>query len=689
MLPYTLVRDADIVWRRLRRIGKWIRRHKMRTFALIVGSWLTMSLLGGHAIMAFAADGEGIQSLPFLSSLNPSDSGGVDLLHYVFLPVDRGHPLTSPTNFFVTQIADPIWMANIVGLSWGMWFLQFLITMEWVTWLTTPLEAIFKLIADAIAQIGWLTTGLIIAGIIVTVAFFRGQVATGLTKMLISVSAFALAGTALANPVGLVTGPDGLLGKARDAGGAIAASIASGDSSLLNQAPSADVSKQIVTDSLLGQVMDAWVRFPAQEVAFGHILEGQCAETFNKVMMEVGPLETGGNKVLDAIKACDPAAGEYAMHPTIANAFSAGIATFGSQILNLLAVGLGVILLIAIGYSVFSVGKWMIANFAVVATFGYQAWWGGLVGTFIGVIGVALALIVVSGFLSIVASVMTAMSGIPGLSTIAQLGILDVFVLTMIGVLIWQWIKAKKAGERLSERLARLTGGSSSGPKSHPIRKTIGRVAERYIGNKISGFGSSSKAAPIPSSSKPPRPKPEPMTSTTSSQQALPPGKPMLALNASPTSGKTTMKEKTGKLLTTGASVGLAAATGGTSAAVLALSKEGGKYVLQRGTKNVGKTKDKGAPTHANDSQRSKSRTSETPGSPSMQRPTFTGFGRRIEVDKDGVSKIAPREAPHRGGVYRITEAPTPKGTSPAKPSTSHLRERLQKAAAGARRTQR
>ncbi|KDA04608.1 hypothetical protein DC31_06360 [Microbacterium sp. CH12i] len=315
-----------------------------------------------------------------------------------------------------------------------------------------------------------------------------------------------------------------------------------------------------------------------------------------------------------------------------------------------------------------------------------------MVGTFIGVIGVALALIVVSGFLSIVASIMTAMSGLPGLSTIAQLGILDVFVLTMIGVLIWQWIKAKKAGERLSERLARLTGGGSSGPKPHPIRKTISRVAERYIGNKISGFGSSSKAVPIPSSSKPPRPKPEPMTSqssTPSSQQALPVGKPMLALDASPTSEKTTMKEKTGKLLTTGVSVGLAAATGGTSAAVLALSKEGGKYVLQRGTQNVGPTKDKGAPTHANDSQRNNSRTSDTSSSPSIQRPTFTGFGRSIEVDKDGVSTIAPREAPHRGGVYRITEAPRPKGTSPAKSSTSHLRERLQKAAAGARGTQR
>lgn len=675
MLPYTVRRDVDVAWRRIRRVAKWVRRHKIRTVAIVVGAWLTLSLLGGHAIMAFAADGEGIQSLPYLSPLNPKDSGGVDLLHYTFLPYDRGHPLTSPKNFFVSQITDPIWMANIFGLSWSMWFLQFLISMEWVAWLATPLEWIMKLLADGIAQIGWVTTGLIIAGIIVTVSFFRGQLATGMTKMLISLSAFALAGTLLANPVGMVTGPGGFLQTAQQGGAAISAAIASNDATLLNKPPAADTAKQIVSDALLSQVMDAWVRLPAQEVAFGHVLEGQCADTFDKVMMEVGPLETGGSKVLDAVKECDPAAGEYAMNPTIANAFTAGIASFGAQILNLLSTILGLMLMIAIGYAIFKACQWTFANLAVIATFGYQAWWAGLIGSIIGVIGVALMLVTVTAFLSIVTGMMKAVSGIPGMSTIAQLGFLDVVVVTALVVLIWQWVKAKKAGEKLAARLARLTGGvGAGGSRSHPIRQTVGRVVERYVGNKMSGMGSSAERPALPSRPIPPRPTPEVAKAPTPA--ALPAGNQRLALDAAPAAGKTTLRDKAGKVIVTGAQVGMAAASGGTSAAAIALTKEGGKYVLQRGFEHVSSPSPKGKNTGA----------AEQTGT--NHRPTFTGYGRRIEVDENGVSRVAPREAPSRGGVYRITPTSTPK--APATPkaprgsaaSESNVRERLQRVVA-------
>lgn len=674
MLPYTVRRDIDVAWRRIRRVAKWVRHHKIRTVAIVVGAWLTLSLLGGHAIMAFAADGEGIQSLPYLSPLNPKDSGGVDLLHYTFLPYDCGHPLTSPKNFFVSQITDPIWMANIFGLSWSMWFLQFLISMEWVAWLATPLEWIMKLLADGIAQIGWVTTGLIIAGIIVTVSFFRGQLATGMTKMLISISAFALAGTLLANPVGMVTGPGGFLQTAQQGGAAISASIASNDATLLNKPPAADQAKQIVSDALLSQVMDAWVRLPAQEVAFGHVLEGQCADTFNKVMMEVGPLDTGGSKVLDAVKACDPAAGEYAMNPTIANAFTAGIAAFGAQILNLLSTILGLMLMVAIGYAIFKACQWAFANLAVIATFGYQAWWAGLIGSLIGAIAVALMLITVAAFLSIVTGMMKAVSGIPGMSTIAQLGFLDVVVVTALVVLVWQWFKAKKAGEKLAERLARLTGGiGAGGSKSHPIRQTVGRVVERYVGNKMSGMGSSTERPALPSRPIPPRPTPEVAQTPTPAPTALPAGSPRLALDAAPAEGKTTLRDKAGKLLVTGAQVGMAAASGGTSAAVIALTKEGGKYVLQRGFEHATTPSPKGKDTSTG--------TDEATGT--NHRPTFTGYGRRIVVDENGESRIAPREAPSHGGVYRITPASTQKAPATPKaptPSTSTVRERLQRA---------
>ncbi|WP_322477291.1 hypothetical protein [Microbacterium testaceum] len=627
-----------------------------------------MSLLGGHALMAVADDGSGTITLPFLSPLNPKDSGGVDLAHYTSLPYDRGHPITSPENWFNAQISDPIWLSNLVAISWSMWFLQFLITMQWADWITTPLQAIFTMIANALGQVGWAATAMAIAGIVVVIALFRGMLATGLTKTLISVFAFAIAGTILANPVGMITGPDGALQSVQRWGGSVSAAIASDNPDLMNQPPSAQTSNQIVNDALMGQVMDAWVRLPAQEIAFGHVLKGDCAEVFNKAMMTADPLDSNRNSVIDAVKGCDKSAGDYASHPTLGNAFSAAIASFGAQILNLMGVGLGVVLMIAIGYTLWSACKWMFANFAVMATFGYQAWWSSMIGVGVGLVTVGLSLVIVSSFLAVVTGFMKAMSGFAGLSTIAQLGLLDIVVLVMIIVLFWQWIKAKKAGERLAERLARLTGGER-GPRSNPVRATVSRVVDLYLANRLSGGHQRLPAAPTPElPAKPSAPRP-----TT-------PAKPLLALTAGSGSAQPGgVRDKVAKLVTTGASVGIAAASGGTGAALMALSKEGGKFVLQRGLEGVA-----ARGSHADERispSTTRGRSIPTVKEPSAStvrdRPTFTGFGRRIEVDENGVSRVAPQKAPERGGVYRIASPRVPQQTAAA----AQLRERLRQAA--------
>ncbi|GAB6855973.1 hypothetical protein [Microbacterium xylanilyticum] len=689
MSLYALAVEASTARRRIRRVLRWVLRHPVRVFAFIVGSWLLISLLGGNAIIANAADGD-LKSLPYLSALTAKDSGGVDMLHYVFLPIDRGD-IFHPDQWFMSKVVDPIWIWNIVSLSWGLWFIEFLVTMEWVDWITPPLQSIFDLLSSIVTSIGWVPLAMAAAGLIGIVAIMRGRVALGITEIVLSLTAAALVAGMLANPIGMVTGPDGGIRKAQQWSGSVAAAIASDNSDYLNAPPTADNAKQVVNDALLSQVMDVWVRVPMQEVTFGHVLTGSCVDAFNTSMMQVNPGDPGTtSKVRDAIRGCDPAAADYASNPNWGTAATAGIATYGTNILLAMAVALGFVLLLATGYTIWNAGKWFFANVAaILPSIARHAWFSAMAGVVVGLFTIGMSIILVTAFLKLTTGAMTLMSNIPGLSAIAQLGFLDFMVTAMIITLVWQFFKAKKAGEKFAARMARLGLGRAHEAKARPVVKNVvrqtTRFAESYLRGKMFAdaagaavggvapvittggtmggfFGTSRPGAPV-------------------STQAPVPMMPLEAIPAPSAleAGKSSsVKEKAAKALTAGVSVGLAAATGGTSAAVLALTKEGGKYVLQRGIQSAAAGSAAAEPSPTPGRRSSEPSAPAASGSGGVQRPTFTGFGRRIEVDKDGVSRVMPREAPQRGGVYRIT---APSAPAPASSSSTLLRERLRKVA--------
>lgn len=697
LLP--VLHDVAAASRAIRRAARWARRHPVRTMMIAAAVWLVVSVAGGNVMLAQAASG-GVKSLPYLSPLDLKDSGGVDLLHYVFLPFDHGNPLFSPGKWFVAQMVDPIWLFNVVCLSWSMWALQFLVTMQWVGWVATPVQAIFATISGVLSQIGWIPVGLALTALICFVAIFRGRVAAGVTEIGISVAASVLAVTLLANPVGLITGPTGGLSRVQQWSASISASIAGGDSALLGKQPTAQQAGQIVSSTLMTQVMNVWVRLPAQEIAFGQVLTGSCAKTYDTAMMQVNPLDTGSTStVRDAVKGCDADAANYASNPTIGMAFTAGIATTGAFILNLMAWAVGLLLLLATGYTLLKAVQWFFATYAAIAPgIARRAWWSSMLGVLVGLFTIGATVVLVTGFLKIATDVMTALAKSKiggGLPVVAQMGILDLIVITMIIALFWNWMKAKKAGERLADRLARLGFGRPSGPRQHPIAQTAKRMGERYISDRLANRMRNRR--PVTSSL--PRPAVaagsmkmtasrlggEAATATATATApaaaaAVGAARPLLAL---PASGGHPggMKAAAARMAGVGVSVGLAAATGGTSAAVLALTKEGGKYVLQRGITHAMAKDEPRTPAGLDPAPAARALPAghlDRDRQERVERPTFTGYGRRIEVDGNGVSRVAPKEAVQHGGVYRITTA---KKISPA---TANLRERLRKAAAAA-----
>lgn len=684
-----IARTTEGTRRRIRRVWKWIRRHPLRTVAILVGIWTLTSILGGNVILAYAADGDAGASLPFLAPIDAKDSAGISLSQYVSLPMDRGG-VFDPIKAFLAQTVDAIWVANLTGLSWGLWFMQFIVTLEWIDWITPPIEAIFQMLSGLLSQIGWIPVGLALAAIIGFVAIFRGRVAAGATDMAISVAASVLAVTLLANPIGLITGPDGGLRTAQAWGGSIAASISSGDASFLDKMPSPDTAREVVSDALIGQVMDAWVRYPAQEIVFGQLLEGSCATAFNDAMIASKPFEDGA-AVRDAVRPCNPEAAEYASNTNIGFVITAGIAAGGSSALNFLSLVLGLVLLLASGFTLWSAGRWMLANFAAIAPgLARRAWWSSALGILAGLFGIGASIVLVSGFLSITASTMMALAKNTPLSTLAQMIVINTIVLVMAIALIWNFFKAKKAGEKLSERLARLGLGKSA-DRPHPIRERAQRVAETFVSNRLS-WGAHQKATAAAASTNAPSntlnltsvnffggqgATPDggvPTTYTVVPDKASP-AKPMVELTQADVKKAGGVKAAATKLLTTGASVALAAATGGTSAAVLTLTKEGGKYVLQRGVEQVTARGDRGA-----DDQGEKSTSS-----------SFAAYGRQIVVDAAGSSQIAPREAPSRTSTYQPNAATATKAastkaatTATTSSSSSALRTRLAAAAASA-----
>src|SRR5690606_14251426 len=112
--------------------------------------------------------------------------------------------------------------------------------------------------------------------------------------------------------------------------------ISSGDATFLHKTPSPDTAREVVSQALIGQVMDAWERYPAQEIVFGQLLEGSCTTAFNDAMIASKPFEDG-SAIRDAIRPCAHEAAEYASNTNIGFVITALIASGGASSLNFLS----------------------------------------------------------------------------------------------------------------------------------------------------------------------------------------------------------------------------------------------------------------------------------------------------------------------------------------------------------------
>jgi hypothetical protein len=657
----TIALRAAVFHRALRRIWKWACRHPRWSVVIVMVVWYVASLIFNGALAL--ADNGSVSSLPFLPPTEMKDTHGVSMVHYVTLPLDRGDAWTFGKTFW-TSITDAIWIAHITALTWMLWQFEFLLSFQWVSWLASPIDVIAKLVHNVVSAIGWIPLALAIAALVCGIAFWTGRMAKSLVEVGVSVAAAVLAVTILANPVATLTGPNGAFSFVEKWGGSIAVSIAGGDDQLSNQDPSTTDSSKILTDTITAQLMDLFVRLPAQEIAFGHDLTGKCDDVFTAQMKADNPIDTSSTTVRDAVGQCDPSAQDYVTHSGPVQTITAAVVSTGSFTLTMLGEGLALVLMLTVLGALWQALKLIAAvNAAVLPGVARQSFWRSLIGMYVAVLCVGLTVILLSGYLRLIVDAMTAASKALGhTDVVAELLFIDMTVIVLIIGLFYIRHRAKKAGEKVADRLARLGFG---GPREkHPNKalESARRVGESYLATHLRKPTRSPKQL-TPAASK----QPAELGYLPSATATRRPGDTLGEItaggksggpNGTPGGNLLAIGSKAGSLVSTGAQLAAAASTGGTSAVVMSASKMAGKTVLQRAVAHGTEKIANGRPM-----------------------PTFTGFGRQIVVDGEGKSAIAPAKAPERKSVYDVTSMPRRAPSIAA----SSLRRQLTSAAVGKR----
>lgn len=644
---------------RLRRLWAWAVLHPKTAMVLMLAvCWLVSAII---AVPAAYADGSANSSAPpYMPPTDLKDSDGVPLWRYSVLPLDRGD-VWHPTKTVLSMIVDGVWILNLACLSWCLWLLSFLLEFTWVDWIATPVGAIAGTMQSVLSQIGWPAIALMVAGGVFGMAIALGKFARGTIDLSVSILCFVLATGALANPVTALTGDHGALTWAQSTGANLSVSVLDTKGADPTGTPDKAQAQQMVSQSLMGGLIDVFVRIPAQEVAFGHSLSGQCDTTFTNQMKNASAYDTSSNSVRDAVGSCDKEAQDYVTHPSMGQVITALSIMGGSGTLLLIALAMALVCLIAVIYALLSAFKLMgYVYAAMLPGVAREGLWSSFIGMYVGALSVGVSIVTLAAYLRILSSVMKAASE-GGLPIVAQTAVINIFVIALIITLISIYIRMRKKGVRVAQWLAKLGYGGNGQPSSmSPIGKEALRTAGRYAANRLSQRPQKKAlpAAPEPSSVDGGH-----LTATTS-RAASGAGR---VLRAASTVGQ----------------LGAAAATGGTSAVAIKTAQIGGRKVLQRhalsaGTSAVGnvlehKTARPGsstAPAAIAPAARAALTSSKSSGFPAGRTPaigpgstpaptppaqsTAVPFGRQIVVDKSGVGQIAPA-AQNRGGVYQVT----------------------------------
>lgn len=665
-------RGFATVWAAATRLREWRRRHPRWSIVIAIAAVNAVFVVFSTSY-AWAADGGGPLA-PFLPGGTLHDSAGVAVVNYSVLPLDRGDAFT-PLKAIPTTLIDMIWTYHLAFVAWMLWFLEWLLNFEWVAWIAEPFNALAVVVQDLLGQVAWIPLALAVTGLVAGTALLAGKYAAGFLELLISAVCVVLATGLLANPVATLTATGGALDKAQDYSAEVAAAVVS------DRGKPSSVGGDVLSESVTTQLVDIFVRLPAQTVTFGHTLTGQCATIFNDTMNASAPVAGGENEVRDRVGECDPAAKNYVENPNFGAVFAAATIATGGTALYGFAVIVAALLIVTVIFFLIAALKTMWNVYLGMLPVNRYPLWRSLGDVATGLISIFVIVVAIAAYLKILVDVLLVTSS---MGIIAQMMFVNIVMIVLM-ILLWRIRStAKKAGRSLAEQLSRVglqSGGARQNDRAlgAAAMSTVVSSGMNLIGRRkptpavspidarsINIFGMPGRGSAVEdigemTTVRPPVPPSGPSASTRGVR-------PRQALSAGngPSSGST-LAQKTGKnadLIFKAVNVAKAA-PGGPGAVAGAAALEVGKGIAtSAATKAIASS---AQPT-------AKRRPTERPSAVQPPAPAETSrpSGRRIIVGSDGTGHIQRTKL---GPVYDISTLPPQQPTAPRSSRNTDLRD--------------
>lgn len=590
------------LWRGIGRIGR-------RVFLTLVG---TAVLVVVTANVAYAGE-EGVTGPAALQWITFTDSHDLHIWQYE-MSLDRGGA-SNPGKLIWSFFVDNLWEGYRAWVAVACWLVNWTLSFSWLTWISQPVADIGDGVQGIVDHFGFGMTAMLITVIAAALLVARGKWTTGIYELAMSSLIAALAIGALANPVALIAGDNGMLRSARDGGLEVAATLNEGSQSPETEkkeekrnnhappTPGATIptgpSTTDMRNDLTGMISDTFLRRPQQMVNFGEVLDGgKCEDTYQKTVKK-GPYGTG-DELRNAIKDCDETAGKVAENPNAGMLWSMMTLYPTAFIVLLFAMVLCCVVIVAGMYAAWQSIKMIIALPIAIAPGAARGMlWMTFAETLMSMVTVVFSVVFLAAYLVLVQSVFDTSAKASNMSTFFV-----VDVMLMVGIVLFLTARAriKAAGERVAALMAKRPGGAPA-PATMPRQTGSGiSPSDAYYAGKMAGqllqkvsFGNLGRRPnrPLPgpgeqpdrrphrTTTVPPTPGPRGGGDTSSGPVPTPtPNSPDGASSAKQLRERVAQKQKintTSKRIATAANLAGAAATGGTSAAAKAAAQAGAK----------------------------------------------------------------------------------------------------------------
>jgi hypothetical protein len=304
--------------------------NRLRRAVLILAATITVLLMA--PVSAAASMVASSQTPGALAWITLTDSRGISIWNYE-MSIDRGDGLIpNPGKMFWSSLVDMLWSAYRAWVALAVWFLDWVMGLDWLTLAATPFITIGTAMEAVVTKIGVTNTFLLVTFVAAVVWIIRGRWATGIWEVTMSLVIGALAAGVLAHPVKMIAGPDGWIATAQRSGQEVALELTGGEGGLSGTQTQA--------------LVDVFVRKPHELVNFGKILDGGECEAAYTAAVRGGPYG-GESDIRDAVGGCDEALGEYAENPSVSMVIDGIFLGIGAGVLVLVVASIGGSVLVA------------------------------------------------------------------------------------------------------------------------------------------------------------------------------------------------------------------------------------------------------------------------------------------------------------------------------------------------------